>query len=252
MILNTPLNHFNSDIARARALRQHASTIVDASLKDDVLRASWMMAVGACDAYFCDAYADIVSRALRAKALEPRVSIPGRLANLKIPAIAFIRLASGGWRWRMAARELMEEESVLSIDKVRQMFNQFFRDGHKIITQESIATWLTHRSAKCRCFGTTGTEYRRKIPAEQTAARKRALTRFQDRFGTIFQRRHDCIHNCDRPRVAPQRIGDNQVSKAIEDIEFLVQRVNEALVAEFPDYLQRLGFSAGTKSQVLQ
>ena len=62
-----------------------------------------MMAVGASDAYFCDAYADLIARTLQAKQLQPTVTIPDRLSKLKVPVIAVIRQAEGGWRWRMAA-----------------------------------------------------------------------------------------------------------------------------------------------------
>ena len=36
------------------------------------------MAVGACDAYFADAYADLISRAIRAKELQTAIDIPDR------------------------------------------------------------------------------------------------------------------------------------------------------------------------------
>jgi len=251
-MLTTASRHFDQDMARACALRQHAHTIAADPLGSDVRRAAWMMAVAAADAYFCDAYADVISRSLRAKGLEPSVPIPDRLARLKVPVVAVIRPASGGWRWRMAARELIEEESVLSLEKVRQLFGHFFRDGHKIVNQDTIATWLTHPSARVRCFGITATEYRAMTLHQQAGARKGALEQFETRFEAIFQRRHDCIHNCDRPKVALQPISDGQASKAIEDVGFLVNRVNDELLSQFPVYLEGLGFSVATRNQVLQ
>ena len=35
------------------------------------------------------------------------------------------------WRWRMAARKMMERENVLSLEVVRGLFNKFFRRGHR-------------------------------------------------------------------------------------------------------------------------
>ena len=35
------------------------------------------------------------------------------------------------WRWRMAARRMMERENVLSLDTVRSLFNRFFRHGQQ-------------------------------------------------------------------------------------------------------------------------
>ena len=50
----------------------------------------------------------------------------------------------------------------------------------------------------------------------------------EDRFREIFQRRHDCIHNCDRPRVKPQPLtAADVVRRVLEDVEFLVCRCDE-------------------------
>ena len=250
MLLGTALNHFREDIERACAIHAYATGLPDGLLRDDLLRATWMMIVGACDAYYSDAYADLVSRALRAKDLESAIDIPDKLNNLKLPAIAVLRHANGGWRWRMAARELMEDENVLSLDKVRSLFNQFLPDGKKLVNQESIGEWITHRDAKCRFFGITATQYRAKSPQEQGKARKAALEHFKKHYQEIFQRRHDCIHNCDRPKVSPQKIAISAVEKRIQDIEFLVFRSHELLVAEFPQYLGNLGFNAVTRNRV--
>ena len=62
----TALQHFREDIGRARAIIQHADplprvTAQEAMLRSDLLRSAWMFAVGAIDAYFSDAYADIVA-----------------------------------------------------------------------------------------------------------------------------------------------------------------------------------------------
>jgi len=122
-ILETAFRHFQEDMARARELLVHASNQQAGLLADDVIRAAWMMGVGACDAYFSDAYADLITRTLRAKDLEPTKDLPNRFNNLKLPVSAFIRQPTGGWRWRMAARELIESENVLSIGKIASLFN---------------------------------------------------------------------------------------------------------------------------------
>lgn len=249
-MLTTALAHFNDDVNRARALIAHAQPQADGMLKDDILRAAWMMGVGACDAYFSDAYADFVSRAIRAKEIDPAIPIPDRLNNLKIPVTAILRQANDGWRWRMAARELIEDENVLSLDKIRMLFNHFFRKGHKIINQDTIESWMLHPNAKSRLFSITPTDYRKLNASQKGKVRKEALGKFQDRFEGIFQRRHDCIHNCDRLRVAPQNITDTAVTKIVEDIESLVLRCQEAFLNEFPFYLSNLGFNAVTRNRV--
>ena len=60
----TALQHFREDIARAKAIVSHAaplplSTGGEKLLRSDLLPSAWMFAVGALDAYFCDAYTDI-------------------------------------------------------------------------------------------------------------------------------------------------------------------------------------------------
>jgi hypothetical protein len=249
-MLNTALTHFNNDIARSRAMHAHAVGLAHGVLRDDILRGAWMMAVGACDAYFSDAYADLVSRAIRAKELQSAVHIPDRLNNLMVPVTAVLRQANGGWRWRMAARELMEDQNVLSLEKIRALFNHFFRKSHKLLNQSTISTWITHAQAKSRLFGITATQFRALPQAQQGKACADALEQFEEHFAGIFQRRHDCIHNCDRPKVALQQITEAAVRKRIEDIEFLVLRCQEAFVAEFPIYLQALGFNGVTRAQV--
>ncbi len=211
-----------------------------------------MMAVGACDAYFSDAYADLIARALRAKDLEPEVAIPDRLNNLKVPVVAVLRNSKDGWRWRMAARELIESENVLSLEKISKLFNHFFRDKKRLLKEDTIEPWILHRDAKGRLFGVSATQYRALSDVDKTAARRKAVEKSRVRFEEVFQRRHDCIHNCDRPKTALQNIKPIHVSKALHDIDFLVSRSHEAFLDEFPEYLRSLGFAATTRAQVCQ
>jgi hypothetical protein len=249
-MLNTAKSHFDEDIARARALHSHANALPAGALRDDVLRAAWMMGVGACDAYFSDAYADLIARALRAKDIEKTVAIPDRLNNLKVPVTAVIGQGNSAWRWRMAARELIEDENVLSLEKIKKLFNHFFRDGHKLLTAETIELWILHANAKSRLFGITSTAYRALSSPQKHGARKKAIEQLGGLFEGIFQRRHDCIHNCDRPKVAIQNITPVMVQKKLQDIEFLVCRAHEAFRIEFPIYLRLLGFNATTRNIV--
>lgn len=249
-MLDTAANHFYQDIERAKQMLHHADGQAACTLKDDLIRASWMMAVGACDAYFSDAYADLVSRALRAKEIEPAIEVPNKINNLKVPAITVIRPKSDGWRWRMAARELIEEENVLSLEKIRSLFNHFLPKEKKLINQGSIGEWIIHRDSRQRLFGLTAAQYSAKNPQQKGVSRKDALDKFHKRYQELFQRRHDCIHNCDRPKIAPQDISVTSANKTIQDIEFLVIRCNETLVAEFSGYLRRLGFNAVTRNRV--
>ena len=251
-MLATAEAHFNDDISRATALGTHATLQPPGVLRDDILRASWMMAVGASDAYFCDAYADLITRTLQAKQLQPAVQIPDRLSKLKVPVVAVIRQAHGGWRWRMAARELIEDESVLSLEEIKGLFNHFFRKTHKLLNVATLEPWILHADSKMRRFGITATRYRALPAADQSKAREHALGHFNDYYDDIFQRRHDCIHNCDRPKNAVQPVTHTKVQKVIEDVVFLVRRCHESFLNEYPHYLTTLGFSAVTRNHVTQ
>ena len=69
-----------------------------------------------------------------------------------------------------------------------------------------------------------------------------AQEQMEERYRDHFQRRHDCIHNCDRPRVSPQALHlGGTVLKVIQDAEFLVQRCDEHINAEFREFLLRIG-----------
>ncbi|HMF37302.1 MAG TPA: hypothetical protein VKF17_11705 [Isosphaeraceae bacterium] len=253
-VLTTPKAHFDEDVRRARDVFAHANTLPAGLLRDDLVRSSWMMGVGAVDAYFCDAYADLIARTLQAKQIENAITIPDRLLNLKVPVIAVIRpSATENWRWRMAARELIEDQTVLSLDRVRQLFNQFFRQTHKLFVDSSFDAWVLHRHSRQRLFGVTATAYRGLTGNALHNARRAALEHFEERFKMIFQRRHDCIHNCDRPRHAINSqyvTSPHYVPQVLDDLEFLVCRCQEAFVVEFPVYLTHLGFSAVTRNRV--
>lgn len=244
-ILDTARSHFDVDIKRARSLLTHAQSIENEELKGDILRSAWMIAVGASDAYFCDAYADLISRTLRAKEFEKQIELPPKFDNLLVP-VAMVINENSSWRWRMAARMLIERESVLSIKQIRDLFNQFFDGSNKIINKSTIESWINHEDSKQRLWGMNKYQYRKTPQSGKGTKRAQAVKKFEERMTEIFQRRHDCIHNCDRPKVSIQGITQVQTEKSIEDIEFLVYRCHEALKSEFPNFLQRVGFSTST------
>jgi hypothetical protein len=251
-MLNTAKSHFDNDIVRAKELCKHASQQAASVLQGDISRAAWMMAVGASDAYFCDAYADLIARTLQAKQIESAVEIPDRLCKLKVPVIAVIRSSQDGWRWRMAARELIEDESVLSLEKIKALFNHFFRKSHKLFNDATLELWILHPDSRSRRFGITPTQYRNLPNSSKATARAGALVHFEDYYDELFQRRHDCIHNCDRPKNALQSITHTKVDKVIEDMAFLVGCCHASFLDEFPRYLTALGFSSITRNKVLQ
>src|SRR5690242_14213821 len=133
----TALQHCEEDIARARAILAHADPLprtnaTDQLLRSDLLRSAWMFAVGAMDAYFCDAYTDIVAATINSKSRQNSMTLPDWLYEIRFPIAAIVEeYAYSNWRWRMAARKMMERENVLSLETIRKLFNKFFRKGHR-------------------------------------------------------------------------------------------------------------------------
>jgi hypothetical protein len=251
----TALQHFTEDIGRARAIVAHADPLAHATsperlLRSDLLRSAWMFAVGALDAYFCDAYTDIIAATASSKSRQPAITLPEWFYDIKFPLRAILEeYDNENWRWRMAARKMMERENVISLKAVQDLFNKFFRDRHKFF-RDQLDAWMSHQDAKIRLFGISRADYLGLTDPDKRDARGAAMDQFTERFRTIFQRRHDCIHNCDRPRMSPQPFDKGgTVLKVIQDIEFLVIRCDEHLNVEFPEFLAGLGCSAATIRQ---
>jgi hypothetical protein len=202
-----------------------------------------MFAVGALDAYYCDAYTDVVAATIISKSRHPKMALPDFFYDIKFPVRAILEpyAINLNWRWRTVARKMMERENVLTLAEVRRLFNRFFRDHHKFFG-DVLDDWISHRDAKRRLFGVTPKAYARLAAADKEIARQLARDQMEERFGATIQRRHDCIHNCDRPRVSPQPLvkGDTFM-KVIEDVEFLVARCDEHTNVEFREFLLLCG-----------
>jgi hypothetical protein len=255
MILQTPINHFIEDIQRAKNILTHAAGLPAGPVKNDILRASWMMAVGSLDAYFCDAYGDLLARTFRAKIAQPAVELPAKMKTIKVPIPVILNnTLNDGWLWRMIARDLIEKDNVLAIKKITELFNVFFRSSHKLFTANGapLDRWIMRQQSMHRIFGFTRTNYRRATGTIKSNLKKNALDHMMERFEIIFQRRHDCIHNCDRPKTAIQgrNITASYITNVIIDIEYLVNRCQEDFIIEFPIFLTSLGFNAVTRNSV--
>ena len=144
----TALRHFKEDIARARAIVAHAdplsqTTPAEQLLRSDLLRSGWMFAVGSMDAYFCDAYTDLVASTAIAKCRQTAIVLPDWVDDIKVPiSIVLKEYENLNWRWRMAARKMMERENVIRLSDIQTLFNKFFRKGHKLFHQ-SLDAWMT-------------------------------------------------------------------------------------------------------------
>ena len=113
----TPRSHFDDDLARARGLLDATQSCAGLTpqVRDDMLRAAWMMGVGALDAYFSDAYASLLACTLIAYGRQPThrcpgqsIQIPDSILDTQLPASIHFRKyqTRDNWRWRMAAHGL--------------------------------------------------------------------------------------------------------------------------------------------------
>lgn len=252
-VLVTAWFHFEDDIRRARALVDSSENIPFKSVQEDIWRAAIMMAVGASDAFFSDAYVDLISRALRAIDIQDGLNVPEGILKLKFPIAILAQRGVSGWGYRLASRNLMEKENVLSLDNIKKRFNVFYPDNSqsgKALSSPRVLSWINRDRAKKRHFGILASDYNILVGPDKSAATKSANETFNELFKKHYQRRHDCIHNCDRVKVKPQRISKGMASKCIDDFEFLVGETHEDFVNEFGLFLRRIGCNAATRNQV--
>jgi hypothetical protein len=207
-----------------------------------------MFAIGSLDAYFCDAYTDIIAATLASKSRQPAITLPEFFYDIRLPVRAVLEVyVHANWRWRMAARKMMERENVLSVQTVQELFNKFFREERRFFKPLVLDAWICHADAKVRLFGIRGADFAALSNPDKETARQEARKKMEGRFRDLIQRRHDCIHNCDRPRVSTQPLSTSgTVLKVIQDVEFLVLRCDEHINAEFRFFLQAMGCSAAT------
>ena len=264
----TSIRHFQEDIGRAESILMLADGLPTATdneqlLRDDVLRSVWMFAVGAMDAFFCDLYTDLVASVIISKERQPAITLPRFLKATDIPlgAVFSDHQHRQNWRWRMMSRQIMERDNMLSIETIRDHFNPFLRDGHKLFT-DVIDSWIMRAGASRRQFGISRANFQAEMQAAANAPnaaqrrrveqglRNRAVGSLKKRFTKIIQRRHDCIHNCDRPKFALQRIQSaGSVRHVVRDVRFLVENCNQYISQEFRAFLMELGCDVATISQ---
>jgi hypothetical protein len=179
------------------------------------------------------------------------MALPDFFYDIRFPVRAVIEpyAVNLNWRWRMAARRMMDRESVMKLETIRRLFNKFFRQGQRFFAG-TLDSWITHPDSKKRLFGIARQAYAGLAGAAREVARNVAREQMEERFTAIFQRRHDCIHNCDRPRVSPQQLVlGGTVLKVLQDIQFLVVRCDDHINSEFREFLLLCGCPAAIVAQ---
>jgi hypothetical protein len=252
----TAYKHFLEDISRAVELSGLAKRLPSGRpatklIHDDVLRSSWMYAIGSLDAYFCDKYGDLLAATMIAKSREKKGKLPVVVANIGIPASTFFSPVQDreNWRYRMAARKIIEKDNVLSLEKVQTIFNPFLRDGHKLF-DGVIDFWMSDPDATAICFGVKRSVFLQSTKSQRVKLRKAGKKNLMKRFRGLYQRRHDCIHNCDRPKISVIPITEGQVRNVIKDVKFVVTHFEDHINSEYPLFLRLHNFGNPTINHV--
>lgn len=226
--------HFDEDIERAQQMLNLADRYEaddgDTQIFRDVRYAGVAMAVGAMDAYFCDAYVDCLATSLKHYV---RGQYPGELpsvyANRELPAGVALdtsRQHRPLWALRMVARRIMERENMLSSSRVKDEFNGILPTSHKL--------WVGIIDAlidlgKRRFTGVTPADLRGKKGKDREQLTKKATKCFLDRLTNTIQWRHDWAHNCGRPKLRVDHFTKLQAKARLSEIRDFVEIFDDHL-----------------------
>ncbi len=229
----TARKHFEDDLSRAYALAAAAVRLetTDPGLARDVGRAGIAFGIGAMDAYLCDAYVDCLARCLKALRRGTLSTLPDGYKREVLPIGPLLAKQYSvrlNWSLRMAARARMERENLLQVSKVRDLFNPVLPTGQKLWHDLALqyAAVGRKRLTKYRLADLRGM-----TPAARGRATKAIPGALLTRIGSIVQRRHDIVHNVDRPKTSPQNLTLRQVSAMLDDVRDFVRILDDHLHA---------------------
>lgn len=224
----TPLRHFDDDFGRAWAIHAAALT-ADEPLRSDLCRSAIAFGVGAVDAYLCDAFVDSLATAMKRSRQEGK-ALPDAYAKLELPIGPLLATYKERQNWglRMAARAMMDRDNVLQITRVKGLFNPILPANQQLWKGPARAYIALDRK---RLTGTRLAPYRAKSSTEQRVVEKAVSGHLRKRIGGIIQRRHDIVHNCDRPKSSPQRMKVGSARNMLRDLEDFVRVLDAHLDA---------------------
>jgi hypothetical protein len=212
----TARRHFDDDFARATELLAQAQTCEEEPLKTDLARCAIAFGVGALDAYLCDAFLDALARKMK-QCRRDDTALPAGYAKLLIPAGPLLSSyeARPNWGLRMAARAMMEKDNMLQLGRIKDLINPVLPDGQKLWIDVAPSFIALDRK---RLAGISTSEYAALSTREKVSARRKAAAAVLRRVGVVVQRRHDIVHNCDRPKNAPQALKIGSARNMLTDV----------------------------------
>ena len=197
------------------------------SLAADLRRQAVALAVGALDAYFCDAYVDVLAGSL-GKAKAGTRSLPSAYKKELLPAGAMLAAYNNrpNWGLRMAARERMEKDNMLRLSRIKEMFNPVLPGPAKL--WDSLMPRYRALNRK-RLTKYTHVEIASKTGTAESDALGASRAALMTRMGAIVQRRHDIVHNCDRPKQSLLSLTPITASRMVADVRSFVEIFDDHL-----------------------
>jgi hypothetical protein len=234
--VRTPRKHFNEDIVRAENMVQLAASMEDdcseLRLVQDVRLSAVSLAVGAMDAYFCDAYVDCLTAVLRAYISGNWAgSLPANYSKQQLPAgevLDYSRESRPLWSLRMATRKIMERDSMLTVSRIDDHFNGILPRSHKLWA--GLIDQLINYNSK-RLTKVTSSEANKLSGKDKENAKKQAIAKFKSRVSDTVQLRHDWAHNCGRPKSSIRTLTHNQAKARIKELKVFVEAFDDHIEA---------------------
>lgn len=223
--------HFVDDVGRARAILDLAKrNDVKEDVKRDLRLSAIALAVGAMDAYFCDAYSDCLASVFQAaNRNNPRLKegVPEAYCRVELPAGALLAKTHAKrplWAIRIAAKKYMDKRNMLEVDFFSSALNPILPKEKQL--WRSAMPEIMKRTNK----DLTGVESKR---ADSLGINelKAAIGKMKKELKKLVQLRHNWIHNCGRRRYAiePYYSTDDRARHPIDWIEAVVCSVDAHL-----------------------
>lgn len=201
----------------------------DLPLATDVARTAVAFGVGALDAYLCDAFSDTLARCLK-QCRRTGAAVPAGYSRLALPVGPLLEnyAVRANWGLRMAARALMERDNLLQLGRLKELFNPALPPGQRLWT-DMVDNYVA--LDRTRLTGIRRHQYAALTGRARADAPRKASAALLRRMGEIVQRRHDIVHNCDRPKTAKQALSLTQASKMLTDVQDFVSILDDHLDA---------------------
>ena len=119
---------------------------------------------------------------------------------------------------------MMEKDNMLQLGRVKDLLNPDLAPSHKLWPDLAPRYIALNRK---RLTGISVADYAALNGKNKEDSRKRAAAAVLRRIGSIVQRRHDIVHNCDRPKNAPQVLKIGTAKNMLLDVGSFVTILDE-------------------------